>query len=84
MPKLSPAVFLPLWDRALDPDIEIGIAVKFTGIERGNFLSNYIYKARDTAPDPSIYSGLIVFQPGGDHTDELWICKREVELGSDA
>ena len=84
MPRLSPSVFLPLWDRALDPDIEIGIAIKFTGVERTNFVINYLYAAKNTSADPSKYEGLILFQPGGSHIDEVWICKKEVELGPDA
>ena len=84
MPRPNPAVFLPLWDRALDPDVEIGIAFKVSGIDRQQFRDTILYAARKAAPDPSIYSSLITFLPGGDHTDEVWICKREVDLGENA
>jgi hypothetical protein len=61
MARPNPLIFLPLWDRALDPDIEIGIAFKITGTSRENFRNNYLYAARKAAPDPSIYDSLITF-----------------------
>lgn len=83
MPRPNPAVFLPLLDRALAPDIEIGIAIRTSGIDRVQFRNNFLYVARSQSKDPK-YNDLIMFLPGGDHTDEIWICKREVELGDGA
>ncbi len=84
MARPDPSIFLPLWDRALDPDIEIGIAVKIGGITAEQFRASYLYAARKGAPDPSKYASLVVFLPQGEHSDEVWICKSEVELGPDA
>lgn len=80
MAKPNPLTWLPLLDRALEE--EIGIAFPVSGIPRDHF-RDQLYQARKAAADPK-YDALILFAPGGEHTDEIWICKKEVELGSDA
>jgi len=80
MPRPNPATWLPLLDRALDVEIGIGFAVH--GVEREQF-RNTLYEARKASADPR-YDELILFLPGGDHTDEVWVCKKEVELGEGA
>lgn len=78
MPRPNPLTWLPLWERALDPAVEIGIAFKVSGVER-TYFRNTLYEARKAAADPR-FDALIMFLPAGDHTDEIWICKKEVEL----
>jgi hypothetical protein len=80
MPRPNPTTWLPLLDRALD--VEIGIAFAVSGIERTSF-RNTLYEAKKLSADPR-YDELIMFLPGGDHTDEIWICKQQVELGEGA
>lgn len=76
MARPAPSTWLPLLDRALEQ--EIGIAVPISGISREQ-MQAYLYTARKDSGDPR-YSDLIIFRPGGDYTDELWICNKEVEL----
>ncbi len=82
MPRPNPLTWLPLWERALAPDIEIGIAFRVSGVDRGYF-RNTLYECRKAAQNPA-FDALIMFLPGGNHTDEIWICKKEVELGEAA
>lgn len=82
MARPNPLTWLPLWERALDPAIEIGIAFKISGAER-TYFRNTLYEAKKLSADPR-FDAIIMFLPGGDHTDEIWLCKREVELGEDA
>lgn len=82
MARPNPLTFLPLLDRALDPDVEIGIGFRVSGIDRSQF-RNMLYTARTQSLDPK-YDALVLFLPGGDHTDEVWVCKKEVELGEGA
>jgi hypothetical protein len=65
-----------LLDRALA--VEIGIAFKVSGIDRNHF-RNTLYEARKQSEDPR-YDALILFLPAGNCTDEVWICKKEVNL----
>jgi len=80
MARPNPSTWLPLLDRALQVEIGIGFAV--SGIDRNAF-RNTLYEAKKAANDPR-YDELIMFLPAGDHTDEVWICKKEVELGEGA
>jgi hypothetical protein len=73
-----PSTWLPLWHRALDPAVEIGIAFAISGVSREQFRQE-LYAARKQAADPRL-ADLITFMPGGDHTNEIWICKKQVEL----
>lgn len=82
MPRPNPTTWAPLLDRALDPSIEIGIAITVTGIDRQHFRQT-LYDCRSALKDDR-YNALIMFLPAGDHTDEIWICKKEVELGEGA
>lgn len=82
MARPNPATWLPILDRALSPEIEIGIAFRVTGIPREQF-RDQLYTARKASDDPR-YQELVMFLPGGDHTDEIWVCKKEVELGEGA
>lgn len=67
---------LPLLHRALTE--EIGIAFAVSGCPRETF-RNSLYEARKAAEDPRL-DELIIFAPAGDHSDELWICKKSVEM----
>lgn len=76
MAKPSPLTWLPLWERALE--VEIGIGFRITGVDR-KYFSNTLYECRKIAEDARLES-LIMFLPAAPHDDEIWICKREVEL----
>lgn len=76
MAKPSPLTWLPLLTRALD--VEIGIGFKVAGVSR-EFFRNELYEARKQDGDPRL-QGLIIFMPGAPLDDEIWICKKEVEL----
>ena len=76
MARPNPLTWLPLWQRALE--CEIGIAFRIHGIDR-NYFAKELYECRKNAADPTL-DALMMFQPGGDHTDEIWICKKQVEL----
>lgn len=82
MAKPSPLTWLPLWQRALDPEVEIGIAFKIAGVDR-EYFRNTLYECRKMAADPSL-NEIIMFLPSGEHTDEIWLCKKSVELGPEA
>jgi len=76
MAKPSPLTWLPLWTRALDE--EIGIAFRISGVTR-EYFRNELYAAKKQSADPRL-ADLIMFLPAGDHTDEIWICRKAVEL----
>ena len=76
MPRLNALTYLPLWQRALE--CEIGIRFRITGVERRNFV-NLLYEARRVAADPTL-ADLIMFSPAAPHDDEIWICKKMVEI----
>ncbi len=76
MPRPSPLTYLPLWQRALD--CEIGIRFCVAGVDRRTF-ANQLYEARNLAKDPAL-AELIMFQPAAPFDNELWICKKQVEL----
>lgn len=76
MARPSPLTWLPLWERALE--CEIGIAFKISGVDREYFRAT-LYECRKQAADPRLDS-LIMFAPAGDHMDEIWLCKKAVEL----
>jgi hypothetical protein len=76
MAKPSPLTWLPLWTRALD--VEIGIAFSISGVRR-EYFRNTLYEARKQAADPRL-DDLIMFLPAAPCDNEIWICKREVEL----
>ena len=78
MTRPSPATWAPLLDKALE--VEIGIGFRVGGMAREVF-RNTLYETRKLDPK---YNDLIMFLPGGDHTDEIWVCKKEVELGEGA
>lgn len=72
----SPLTWLPLYERALDQ--EIGISFKVSGVDRGYF-RNTLYECRKLANDPRL-DDIVMFLPAGDHSDEIWLCKKQVEL----
>lgn len=76
MARPSPLTWLPLFHRALAA--EIGIAFRISGVAR-EYFRNTLYECAKAAADPRL-STLIIFLPGGDHTDEIWICNKEVNL----
>lgn len=78
MVRPSPLTWLPLWERALDPEVEIGIAFKISGVDR-TYFRNTLYECRKLAQDPRL-EDIVMFLPAGDHTDEIWLCKKQVEL----
>jgi hypothetical protein len=69
----SPIVWLPLLERALEE--EIGIGFKVLGQPREQF-RNRLYEAKKMAQDPRL-NELIIFLP---NNDEVWICKKQVEM----
>ena len=77
----SPLTWLPLWERALDPAVEIGIRFRVAGVDRGYF-RNTLYECRKLARDPRL-DDIVMFLPAGDHTDEIWLCKKQVSLEDD-
>lgn len=76
MPRPNALTYLPLWTRALD--VEIGIRFEVAGVPRSQF-ANVLYEARKAAADPRL-DELIMFQPAKPFDNELWICKKQVEL----
>ena len=78
MPRPSSLTYLPLWQRALE--YEIGIRFVISGVER-TYFRNTLYEARKAANDPTLRD-LIMFLPAPPHDDEIWICKKTVELGA--
>jgi hypothetical protein len=71
-----PSTWLPLFDRALDN--EIGIAFTISGVTR-EYFRNTLYEAKKSSGDPR-YDDLIIFMPVAPCDQEMWICKRAVEL----
>lgn len=78
MARLHPSTWLPLWLRALE--VEIGIGFTISGVKR-EYFRNTLNEARKGAADPRLDS-LIMFLPAAPHDNEVWICKKEVELES--
>lgn len=76
MPRPSAHSWVALWERALDE--EIGIAFSVSGVER-TYFRNMLYEARKAAKDPRL-DALIMFLPAGEHSHEIFICKKAVEL----
>lgn len=76
MARPSPTTWLPLWTRALDH--EIGIRFCVAGVDRGYF-RNTLYEARSAANDPRL-ADLMMFLPAAPFDNEIWICKKQVEL----
>jgi hypothetical protein len=76
----SPLTWLPLWTRALE--VEIGIAFIINGVRR-DYFRNTMYEARKAAGDPRL-EDLIMFLPAAPHDNEIWICKKQVELDASA
>lgn len=74
----NPLTFLPLWLRALEPEVEIGIAFEVSGVDRGYF-KTMLYEARRASKDPRLQE-LIMFAPAAPHDGEIWICRKQVEL----
>jgi hypothetical protein len=71
-----PAWFVTLWQRALD--VEIGIRFEVSGWSREQF-RNFMYEARQAARDPRLQE-LMMFLPAAPHDNEVWLCKKTVEL----
>lgn len=78
MPRPSPLTYLPLWTRALD--VEIGIRFEVSGVAR-EYFRNTMYETRKAAADPAL-DDLIMFLPAAPFDNEIWICKKQVELGA--
>lgn len=76
MPRPSPLTYLPLWHRALDH--EIGIRFEISGVDRHYFM-NILYACRKQSKDLTI-TDLMIFQPAAPFDNELWICKKSVEI----
>lgn len=75
MARPHPSTWLPLWLRALDPAVEIGIAFIVSGCTR-EYFRNELYEARKQANDPRLQE-LIMFLP---NNGEIWICKKSVSM----
>lgn len=76
MARPSPLTWLPLLERALE--VEIGIAFRISGVTR-EYFRNSLNEARKASGNPALYD-LIMFMPAAPHDNEIWICKKEVEL----
>lgn len=76
MVRPSPLIWLGLYERALST--EIGIAFKVSGVDR-TYFRNTLYECRKLAEDPRL-DDIVMFLPAGDHADEIWLCKKQVEL----
>jgi hypothetical protein len=74
--KPSPLTYLFLFDHALDQ--EIGIAFTISGVRR-EYFRNELYKCRKVSGDPR-YDDLILFTPNAPNDNEIWICKKAVEI----
>ena len=74
--KASPMTWLFLFDHALEQ--EIGIAFTISGVKREGFRAE-LYKARKMSNDPR-YDELILFAPNAPLDNEIWICKKAVEI----
>jgi hypothetical protein len=72
----SPRTYTYLLDFALEQ--EIGMAFVVTGIPRKAF-RNQLYEAREMSGDPR-YAELVMFMPAAPHDNEIFICKRAVEI----
>lgn len=69
-----------LFERALVE--EIGIAFVISGIRRDYFVTE-LGKCRKQSGDPR-YNDLVIFQPVAPCEDQIWICKKMVELDAGA
>lgn len=78
MARPSPLTYLPLLTRALAA--EIGIRFKVSGVRR-EYFRNTLYECIKQSENPK-FGALIMFLPGAPHDDEIWLCKKEVELES--
>ena len=76
MPRLSPLTYLPILDRALETEIGIGFVVG--GIDR-RYFRQILNDARKASGDPR-YDEIITFLPAAPHDNEIWVCKKHVEL----
>lgn len=76
MPRPSPLVYLPYLTRALD--VEIGLAIPVSGVT-ATYFRNTLYECRKAANDPRL-DALIMFLPAAPHDNEVWVCKKTVEL----
>lgn len=76
MARPSPLTYLPLWQRALDQ--EIGIRFCIANVDREYFRIT-LYECRRQANDPAL-EGLVMFAPAAPYDNEIWICKKSVEL----
>ncbi len=74
--KPSPLAYTFLFDDALDA--EIGIAFTISGVRRESF-RNELYKCRKMSGDPR-YADLILFAPNAPNENEIWICRKSVEI----
>jgi hypothetical protein len=74
--KPSPLTYTYLFDHALSQ--EIGIAFTISGTPRKHF-ANELRKGKKMAANPR-YDELIMFEPAAPCENEVWICKREVEM----
>jgi len=75
-PRPNPLTYLFLLDHALDQ--EIGIAFTISGVSRKYFAMT-LRTARKTSADPR-YNELILFEPAAPCENEIWICKKSVEM----
>jgi hypothetical protein len=76
MQRPSPLTWLPLWERALEVEIGIGFVVE--GVER-DYFRNTLYEARKQSGDPRL-SELVMFLPAAPLDNQIWICKKAVEM----
>lgn len=70
---LAPDLLQAIWERAISPEVEIGIAIK-TNDPKG--MRNSLYVHRKEFGNPK-WDEIIIFMP---NTNEVWLCKKATKL----
>lgn len=71
---MTPEVCREIWYHALASEVGIAIVTEASGIKT---ICNELYEARRAIADPKLES-IIICLPAS--IDEIWMCKKEVEL----
>ena len=69
MPR-NPAIFIPLWERALEAEIGIGIRTN-----NPQLLRQELSRVRDSRPE---FQDIIIFLPA--NGEEVLMCRKTVEI----
>jgi hypothetical protein len=73
MPKLSPELIRPIWERA--QEAEIGIAVETND---PTALRHTLLTARKEFPDSAAFDEIMTFCPKG--LEEVWLVRKSAEI----